>query len=273
MDDHDHDQDVREEEPQREVYYLKNFIGFFEKRQIRIKSLYILDDRIVFLHCSYSTVSTDLWIYVTSEHDICADGVNIPKIKLIQQEEDYELPTGSLLIKDYMKQQLDLMQNNKIKLLNVGKKFIVYITRHNEVDFFELGDSTSDRGFYFLTEWKYFFDRSREIPSQLRRLEEQLIDFSYETLHNRESEVNKANKMIQQMVSSMPKGMENSRQLIERSRRCDRLIDQNMSSTTRTEENTQKLLGVSSQIRQDNLQKAFETFITTDMMTKLNKIF
>lgn len=272
MDDMFQDQ-APEPEPQRELYYLKNFIGYFEKRQIRIKSLYILDERVVFLHVSYSTVCSDLWIYVTSEHDISADGVNFPKIKLVQQDEDYDLPTGSAMIKEYMKQQLDLVQNSKIKLLHSGKKFIVYITRHNEVDFFELGDSALDKGFYFVTEWKYFFDRSREIPSSLKRLEESLIDFSFETLHNRESEVNKANKLVQQVVSQIPKGMEGAKQLMERSRRCDRLFDQNSTSSSRSEENTQKLLAVSSQIRQENLQKAFETFMVSDVLTKLNKIF
>ena len=251
---------------------MKNFIGFFEKRQIRIKTLYLLEDRIVFLHVSYGTACSDVWIYVTSEHDISADGTTFPKIQLIQQDEEYPLPTAAGMIRNYLQEQIELVQNGKIKLLHASKKFIVYITRHNEVDFFELGDSALDKGFYFVTEWKYFFDHSREIPSSLRRLEETFIDASYEVLHSHENEIVKTHKQITETVQSVGKSSELSRQLIERSRKCDRLLEQHQASGAK-QEVSQKILELSSKMRQENLQKAFETYMISDALTKLNKIF
>ncbi len=266
----DHSQDYREE--QRETFYLKNFLGFFEKRQIRLKTVYLLEDRIIFLHVSYGSSCNDLWIYVTSEHDISADGVNIPKIKLLQQDEDYKLPSGSILVRDYLTQQIELVQTGKIKVLHAGKKFIVYITRHNEVDFFELADAPSDRGFYFMTEWTYFFEHSRDIPSSLKRLEVNLVEYAYENLHNHENEIIKANRAVQELVQSIPKGMEVPRSLLERSRKCDRLFEQNATSAQRSEQKASQIQQLSSGIRQENLQKAFETFTISDQLSKVHKI-
>jgi hypothetical protein len=261
-----------EREEARETYYLKNFLGFFEKRQIRLKTIYLLEDRIIFLHVSYGTSCSDLWIYVTSEHDISADGVNIPKVKLLQQDEEYRLPSGSQLIREYLNEQIELVQNGKIKLLNAGKKFIIYITRHNEVDFFELADAPADRGFYFMTEWTYFFEHSKEIPQTLKRLEVNLIEYAYEHLQNHQTEVIKANKVVQETIQSIPKGMDSPKFLIERSRKCDRLFEQNTTSAQRSEQTAAKIQQLSSSVRQDNLQKAFETYSITDQLAKINKV-
>ena len=260
-------------EPLREVYYLKNFIGFFEKRNIRLKTVYLLDDRIVFLHVSYGSVCSDLWIYVTSEHDISAEGTQIPKIKLIQNDEDYKLPPNSAMIKDYLVDHIELMQNGKIKLLNAGKKFIVYITRHNEVDFFELCDSPIDKGFYFVTEWKYFFDNSKDIPLSVKRLEELIIETAYEHLQSKNSEVLKSSQVIRNTVDCIPLGMECAKQLTERSKKLDKLFDQNNQSREKSEQKSQSIQQLSSSVRLDNLQKAFQTFMITESLSKLNKIF
>jgi hypothetical protein len=263
------------EEPReetRETFYLKNFLGFFEKRQIRLKTVYMVEDRIIFLHVSYGNSCNDLWIYVTSEHDINPDGINIPKIKLIQQEEDYKLPSGTAKIKEYLSQQIEIVQSGKIKLLNAGKKFIVYITRHNEIDFFELADSPSDRGFYFMTEWTYFFEHSRDIPSSLKRLEINLVEYAYDHLHSHETDIIKANKTVQEVIKSIPKGSEVPRALLDRSRKCDRLFEQNASSAQRSEQKSSEIQQLSSAVRHENLQKAFETFIISNDLIKIQKM-
>ena len=259
-------------EERREIFYLKNFLGFFEKRQIRLKTIYMLEDRIIFLHVSYGTSCSDLWIYVTSEHDISPDGVNIPKIKLVQQDEDYKLPSGSAKIRDYLSQQLEIVQTGKIKLLHAGKKFIVYITRHNEVDFFELADSPADKGFYFMTEWTYFFEHSRDIPSSLKRLEVNLVEYAYDHLHSHETDIIKANKAVQEVVQSISKGAEVPRGLLDRTRKCDRLFEQNASSAQRSEQKVSQIQQLSSAVRQENLQKAFETFTISEDLIKIQKM-
>ena len=270
FDDEQATEDVHEE--RREIFYLKNFLGFFEKRQIRLKTIYMLEDRVIFLHVSYGTSCSDLWIYVTSEHDISPDGVNIPKIKLVQQDEDYKLPSGSAKIRDYLSQQIEIVQTGKIKVLHAGKKFIVYITRHNEVDFFELADSPADRGFYFMTEWTYFFEHSRDIPSSLKRLEVNLVEYAYEHLHSHETDIIKANKAVQEVVQSVSKGAEVPRTLLDRSRKCDRLFEQNASSAQRSEQKASQIQQLSSSVRQDNLQKAFETFTISEDLIKIQKM-
>jgi len=209
---------------------------------------------------------------VTSEHDISPDGVNIPKIKLVQQDEDYKLPSGSAKIRDYLSQQLEIVQTGKIKLLHAGKKFIVYITRHNEVDFFELADSPADKGFYFMTEWTYFFEHSRDIPSSLKRLEVNLVEYAYDHLHSHETDIIKANKAVQEVVQSISKGAEVPRGLLDRSRKCDRLFEQNASSAQRSEQKVSQIQQLSSAVRQENLQKAFETFTISEDLIKIQKM-
>ena len=256
---------------QDEIFYLKNFIPFFKSRNISIKTLYIHEERIVFIHASYDKLCNDVWIYITSQHIIKADNTNFPKIILSQPPEDFQLPDSSLLVKEYLNHQLKTVEKNdkNIKLLGIHKKYIIYITRHNEIDYFEVLEGSYNEGFYFMTEWKNFAKNFNEIGQSINTLHNNLIDNIYSNLDNYTAKLTELHNYIKILLDELPIVNKVSRKLIDRKLKIDNLL-------ILAENNPEKYNDIhimSRKIQMSNLDKIFKTFTILSTHSKINKIF
>ena len=76
-------------EEKDEIFQLKKFLGFFEKRNIQIKGIYVLDERVVFIHIFIKKHVKNLFLYVSSKFNIAAEGIfKFPKYDIQSSDED-----------------------------------------------------------------------------------------------------------------------------------------------------------------------------------------
>lgn len=248
-------------EEKEEIFQLKKFLGFFEKRNIQIKGIYVLDERVVFIHIFIKKHVKNLFLYVSSKFNIAAEGIfKFPKYDLQSSDEDSSYTGQEKIIRSFFEGQLDRLAKSSIKLMWFNKKRIVYITRHNEVDIMDVA-TNSESGFFYLTEWEYFFKHSDEICEEIgineAGLMRQCLNFT--------SDVDII-KTAQKAASILNDKNKVQARLTQQNSRIENLVSKLNG------EPSKELSDLGSVVQQEVVNQCFKIYTLTSEMEQINKI-
>jgi hypothetical protein len=248
-------------EEKEEVFQLKKFLGFFEKRNILIKGIYVLDERVVFIHIFIKKHVKNLFLYVSSKFNIAVDGIfKFPKYDLNSSDEDASFSGQEKMIRSFFEGQLDRLKKSSIKLMWFHKKRIIYITRHNEVDIMDVA-TNSESGFFYLTEWEYFFKHSDEIWEEIGINESGLM----RQCLNVTSDIDII-KTAQKAVSILNDKNKVQVQLNQQNMRIENLVSKLNGEVPKV------LADLGSVVQQEVINQCFKIYTLTSEMEQINKI-
>jgi hypothetical protein len=249
-----------QEEPQEELFQLKKFLTFFEKREIEIKGVYMLEDRVVFIHIFLKRMVKDVFLYVSSKFNIAAEGVfKFPKYEIESSEDS--LSGQDKIVYSFFESQLERLEKSPIKYMWMHKKRLVYITRHNELDTFNLS-TIAESGFYYIMEWEYFFKHHQDVQDDLENTENNLMKSTLSL----EPEVEPI-KVVDKMFALFKERPQMYKRLKERSQRVT-LVANNLKGDKFPDD----LLRLGHTIQQDILSQCFKIHTLNSEIEQINKI-
>ena len=242
-----------------ETFKLKNFISFFEKKNITIKSVYILSGRVVFINIFFETELKNLMIYISSKYNISADGIfKFQKYDLKQDDEEPVLDGTEKIVKQFFEDQLDRIANSNVKLIWFNKKRILYINRHNSFDVCSINTSTINSGFYHIVEWEYFFKNHNDILSELSEMDTSLITHSFDQVNNNID-------IIRKISLFLVENKDVKKKLNDRTKKFKSIISNNASLS-------QQIKDIGPVIQQDIFQSCFKQHTLNTELDKIKKI-
>ena len=181
--------DLMEEEnsssgDREEKFQLEKFLSFFEKRGIVLESIWLLDNRVQFLNISYKADACEIFVYIQSKYHFTADGSFVaPKYRLVgDEDEDVKWPSDihSTNVKDWLERCVEHVKSQPLKLMYRGKRDMLMINRHNDLDNFRM-ELPGDTGFFYVTDWDTFFNRWKEIPNMADKIDKLLAHVTFDS--------------------------------------------------------------------------------------------
>ncbi len=230
------------------IYALENFIDFFAKKHMKIDSCWLVDGRVSFLEVSYIYESAKFFIYVQSKFHFTADGSFVfPKYKLnaIMEDDPFPKDLNSIAIKKYLDSVVDIVKNQPIKMLHLGKKHIIFIRYSNDLDCFELEVPRTTSDFFYVTDWETFYNQYKELPQACGKVDKMLLHMIHElqTVKELGSHTESLIKLAKVLHNWKPK--KNFEDHIARINKLDLLI----SRTNTDQRDKTNIIGVRNNLR------------------------
>ena len=231
--DRDEEESSSRNEPKQEKFALEKFLGFFDKIKVKLESIWLMDGRVSFLELSFKNEPCHIFVYIQSKYHFTADGSFVPpKYRLVEDDEiNFPSDTHSTHVKQYLEKVTEHVKNQPVKLLYKGKKDILMINRHNELEPFNM-ELPTEPGFYYVTDWETFFKRYKELPLVCDRIDRLLSHATFEsqTVKDLNGCVNVAKALIDRLQNFNANiALKNS---IERMTKLEGLLQRSTSDET-----------------------------------------
>jgi hypothetical protein len=238
------------DDEQVQTFNLEKFLPWFQKRQIEIIGVWIVDKRVVFIEVEFSLFPCHLFIYVQSKYHFIAEGM-LPFNKhrlIVDEEATFPQDSHNQQIKTFLEKMTEHVKNQPIKILYLGNRHIINITRYNEIDAFGLELPKTDTNFHYLTDWEWFFQNFSEAPSICSKIDKICIYSVFET--NSVKELNRTIPTIKDMTKKL-ENWDSKEQLTNHIQRITRM--ETIQSNSKTIEECKQ----SSQLRNNYRTKIF----------------
>jgi hypothetical protein len=214
----DVDQDEQPDDSQpASKYKFSNLIDFFNKFDIRLLSVFNIKKRIKLLLISVE--SFNVCVYMPSKYEMYMErpiGIATYELQEDDDEEEQDTLFYNRLPIESMKREksskvkslmrfLPLVTESPIKTMYIGKYFLSYINRDNEIDSYLCNSPVTDTGYYYMIDLTFLFSHIKNISGELLRFESAFNNAVYDRLTT-EVEKTKANltKAIKKVQNIQP---------------------------------------------------------------------
>jgi hypothetical protein len=111
-----------------------------------------------------------------------------------------------------------------------GKRDILMISRHNELDNFRL-ELPGDTGFYYVTDWETFFNRHKELPYMCDKIDKLLAHVTFDSHSVRD--IGSCLPAVQQLADRLKRwnSAEVMRNTLDRFNKLDGLLARSKNNT------------------------------------------
>jgi hypothetical protein len=241
-----------EQEDQPVVFSLEKFLPFFDKLNINVVGVWLCDNRVIFIEISYKLEPCHLFIYIPSKFCFTAEGFfPFPKYRLIMDDEVASLPsdTASIQVKQFLTNQIQNVKTTGIKCLYIGFRHIMFISRYNEIDGYNLEMPRTEGSFHYVTDWEWFFTSGKkEAPGICNKLDKLILFSVYDMPFVKD--LQKTIPVIQEMTRKLDK-WDSKAQLVTNLERIKKL--DMMQDRAKTPQQKQEVVTVRNALRNKNL--------------------
>ena len=216
---HEDDADDDDDQQPASKYKLSNLIDFFNKFDIRLLSVFNVKKRIKLLLISVE--SFNVCVYMPTRYEMYMERpIGIATYELQEDDEEEEqdtlfynrLPIESMKreksskVKSLMR-FLPLVTESPIKTMYIGKYFLSYITKNNDIDSYLCSSPVTDTGYYYIIDLQFLFSHIKNISGELLRFESAFNNAVYDRLTTEvEKTKTNLNKAIKKVQNIQPQG-------------------------------------------------------------------
>jgi len=239
-------------EDQVSTFSLEKFLPFFQKFNIDVVGVWLCDNRVIFIEVSFREDPCHLFVYIPSKFYFTAEGYfNFPKYRLIMDDDSANLPTdsASLQVKQFLQNQITNVKTTGVKILYIGFRHVMFISRYNEIDGYNLEMPRTEGSFHYVTDWEWFFSTGKkEAPGICNKLDKLVLFSVYDMPFVKD--LQRTIPIIQEMTKKLDK-WDSKAQLVTNLERIKKLDI--MQEKAKTPQQRKEVVNVRNALRNKNL--------------------